>query len=109
MTTMSANRPPRGLREPGRRFWAAVLADYDVNGAELELLRLACESLDIAEDARETLEREGILVEGRFGRRMNPAASVLNLAVLRFARLTRQLHLPPEAAAVAGAPLRRVV
>lgn len=40
-------RPPAGLESAGRRLWRAVTSDYELTGAEREILLLACRTADV--------------------------------------------------------------
>jgi hypothetical protein len=57
--------------------WRAVVADWSFRADELERLRLACEMLDQADDARLTVEREGAVTPDRFGQpKRHPALAL---------------------------------
>jgi hypothetical protein len=48
VTVMGEDSPrrPVGLREPGRRLWAAVVGGYMLTPAEIEMLSEACRTVD---------------------------------------------------------------
>lgn len=54
--------------------------------------------------AQAILEGEGIVVEGRFGKRAHPAVAIERDARLAFARLVRELALHDDADADARPP-----
>jgi len=84
-------QPPEYLAEPGRRFWQAVTADFDVGDADsLALLEHAAVCLDRAAHARWLIDRDGlVLADGK----ANPAAA-LELQYQRTFRMTcRELGL----------------
>jgi hypothetical protein len=100
---------PTHLKPPGRRLWAAVTGDYQIDPAGLELLRLAAEALDRADEARSAVERDGAYVPDRFGNiRAHPGLGVERDSRLAAARLIHQLGLldPPDHPPILGAPRR---
>jgi phage terminase small subunit len=60
--------PPPHLNATGARFWESFASDWALEDTDdLELLRLACEALDRATQARKALRREGLTYVDRFG------------------------------------------
>jgi hypothetical protein len=93
--------PPSHLRPATGAWFAAVLADYELEEHHLRLLTLAGESWDRGQQAREVLDREGLTYTDRFGApRIQPEVAVERDARIAFARLVRELSLndepPPE-------------
>jgi len=85
---------PSHLKAPGKRLWSSVVGDYDVDPPGLELLRLAAEALDRADEARHAVEKDGPYVPDRFGNiRPHPGLAVERDSRLAAARLIRQLGL----------------
>lgn len=83
---------PRGR---GRRFWRAVTADFEVSGADLELLGEACRVLDELESLREVLARDGPTSMGSKGQVVtHPALGALNQSRAELRRLIDQLGIP---------------
>jgi phage terminase small subunit len=74
-------------------LWAAVVADYSLERAELEMLALACEAADRLAQARELLKREGLMIECKIGPRAHPAIAIERDARAAVGRLMRQLGL----------------
>lgn len=63
----------------------------------LRLLRLACEAWDRTQQARETLDRDGLTVPtGDGGLKAHPCIGIERDSRLAFARLLRELDLDAE-------------
>lgn len=88
---------PGHLRVPGRRLWRQVLDVWDLGGHERELLRLAAEALDRAEEAREAIAGDGAYLRDFRGTlKPHPALDVEHRSRLTVERLLRGLRLPAE-------------
>jgi hypothetical protein len=90
---------PSHLAAPGRRLWLSATGDFEIDPPGLELLRLACEALDRADEARVAIERDGAYIAGRYADiRPHPALAVERDSRLAAARLIRELGLldPPD-------------
>ena len=84
---------PRSLRTKGKALWKSVTAQFELEGYQLESLRLACEALDRIEDARLAIQKHGLVIEGRLGVKANPACDVEKNNKTIFARLLREIGL----------------
>ena len=89
---------PRGLGPAGRRLWAAVLGDYELTVSETELLRQACQTVDVIARCEAQLAAEDVMVPGS---RNQPVVNPLLAQVASQRRLLesliRSLSLPfPE-------------
>ena len=93
----TAPKAPSGLSKRSRDLWVAVLADYDLGAAELEVLRGALESLDRADEAGEVLKRDGLSTVDRYGSpKAHPLLDVEQRCRTAFRQSVRQLGLEVE-------------
>jgi P27 family predicted phage terminase small subunit len=96
---------PRHLSARTTALWKETTTMFTLERTEYELLRLACEALDRAEQARVILAEEGLTSRGRYGQTLaHPAVAIERDARLAAARLIKQLGLP-EAPAEVVSPL----
>src|SRR5262245_29996400 len=66
--------PPRTLGEAGLALWRRVNTEYDISDASgVEMLCLACQSLDRAEGLRSEIDRDGAVLVSRGQIRDHPA------------------------------------
>ena len=87
---------PKHLTPRSRRIYRAVVEDFDLaqEPHAREVLRLALEALDRADEARELVESEGMTYANRFGEpRAHPAVAVERDCRVAVARLFRELSL----------------
>lgn len=104
MTSTTRTPPaPKHLRPATKRWWSNVVGTYLLEEHHLRLLQLAGEAWDSAQQARETIRKEGQSYQDRFGApRLHPAVNVERDARLAFARLIRELDLDIEPSSGAG-------
>jgi hypothetical protein len=108
-TTSNHPSPPRKLGQCGTRLWNGVQAEYkihDVGG--IELLALACQSLDRAESLREQIDRDGELITTKHGLKDNPCLKheLSNRAFV--ARTLSRLGITEESLKPMGRPPNKV-
>jgi len=94
---MDLPAPPPHLSSTSAEWWNLTVARYVLEEHHLKLLQLAAEAWDRAAQARQQLEREGLIVQGREGPKPHPCASIERDSRLAFARLLRELDLDTEA------------
>lgn len=92
-----APEAPDHLSERSAAFWRGVVADYELDGHDLELLRRACETMDRADTAREAIDTDGLMVADRWNQlKAHPAAAVERQATNLLRLLLRELDLDGE-------------
>lgn len=86
-------RPPKGLTARSRRLWRESTAALVFEPAELVVLEQLCRTVDLIAAADASIVRDGLLLQGRFGLRSNPATTIRDRNVLLLARLARELGI----------------
>lgn len=94
--------PPKHLKPRSKAFWKRLCDEYTFETADLERLRLVCESLDTVDAAEADVRTRGLLVPGTGGTtKANPSINIARDArqlVLRGLReLAIDIELPGEA------------
>jgi P27 family predicted phage terminase small subunit len=98
-------KAPRHLKAATRRWWTAVVTDWQLEDHHVRLLTLAGEAWDRCSQARELIAKEGLTVPTKAGGpRLHPAVRVETDARLQFARLLRELDLDVQPPADAKRP-----
>jgi phage terminase small subunit len=87
-------RPPAGLGPAGRRLWRTIVAPFDLEGHERELLRQACRTADLIDGLAEVVDREGLTATSPQGVRVHPAVVELRMQRTSLARLVAALGIP---------------
>jgi P27 family predicted phage terminase small subunit len=94
LAPVEAIPPPDHLSDRCKALWASVLHDWLLEDHAVELLRLALEALDRAEEARRIVDAEGPVVYSSTGRpAKHPAVTIVNDCSVVAARLFRELGL----------------
>ncbi len=89
---MTIPKAPPGLSKRGAKLWRAVLDEFELSPAELELLRSALVALDRADEAAEVIAAEGVTSLDRYGSpKTHPAVDVEARNRVIFARFVAQL------------------
>jgi len=87
---MSRKPPSRG-----EAFRVDVLARFELNRDELEVLTEACRTLDLLDELRSALARDGVSVAGAAGQpRAHPMVAQINATRATLGRLLAHLALP---------------
>jgi len=85
---------PTYLQPTTRKWFAQVVADYELERHHIKLLTLAAESWDRGVEARQKLATEGLTFTDKFGApRIRPEIAVERDSRIAFARLCRELDL----------------
>ena len=90
-------QPPEHLSRGSATFWRQVAAEYHLEPHHQRFLEAACVAWDRMVTAREAIEEHGLLLEGRYGLKANPALAVERDARTAFVRAMRELDLDAEA------------
>ena len=71
-------KPPKHLKAAGLNLWKRVSTDFVIDdGAGQTLLETACTMLQRADDARQLIQAEGLVLKDRFGQaKPHPAVAV---------------------------------
>ncbi len=91
---MTRQPPPKGSKAAGRRLWAAVLSDFELDEAELALLRQAVRVADTCEDLKVLVDDEGPVTGAGERLRAHPALVELRQQRIVLARLIVALRVP---------------
>jgi hypothetical protein len=83
-------KAPTGAGPAGRRLWRSVLSEFDLAEHELALLRQAVHVADLCAALQATVEREGMVLDGR----MHAAMVELRQQRVLLARLVVALRVP---------------
>lgn len=106
MTKSSIPRPSAHLGSAGRKLHNDVLKLFELEANDMHVLDAACIAADRAESARIVVERDGILTEGRYGPRTNPAVLIERDSRAAMLRALTMLGLNLELAPVKKLPSR---
>ena len=96
---------PKHLKADGRTVWRKIVAAWDLDDCTLIILKIACEAYDRLQNARRTVDKEGLTVitgDNNFIRE-HPALKVEKEAGSRFLQAWRMLDI--ETAEELGRPI----
>lgn len=91
---MSKIKPPIGTKAHGRRLWASVMDNFELEEHERALLIEAVRTVDLLEVLNARLREDGPLVETGHGTKAHPAAVEARQQRIALARLLAALRLP---------------
>lgn len=93
---MKATKPkaPKHLKPPTRRWFDAVVGEFELEEHHIRLLTLAGEAWDRGQQAREALAENGLTFSDRHGNvKARPEVAIERDSRIGFARLIRELAL----------------
>lgn len=93
-------KPPKHLSADSKRVWNRIDREYNLTPDAGELLAVALANRDRAEQARELVDREGLVLDGK----RHPAVDVEKQAYGLYLRALRQLGLDIEPPGPVGRP-----
>jgi len=98
--------PPKHLTAASKRWWKSVATEFPLSDTDYKLLDLAAETLDVIEDARKVLKKQGMVFEVESNLKQNPAALIMRDNKALFSRLVKDLRLdgPPSPPKANGRP-----
>jgi len=92
---MGVPHAPDGAGREGRRLWSSVLAEFELSGYELSILRQAVRAADRCEALAGALAETGLTQLTAHGAvKLNPVAAELRAAELGLCRLLLCLRIP---------------
>ena len=94
---------PAHLSQEMRKFWRRVTEEYELERDALLILKTACEAQDRAQQAREIIAKEGLILD----KRRHPAIDVEAQSQSLFLRAMRQLGLDISGPGPVGRPAGR--
>ena len=99
---------PKGLKTAGRRLWKAIVDELELDEHESALLLELCRITDRLDRLNTIIDRDGEIIDGLHGPKVNPALSEARQQAITAARLTAALRLPTGDEADESRPQRRV-
>ncbi|MDO9498107.1 MAG: hypothetical protein Q7J48_20555 [Nocardioides sp.] len=106
--TTTAPKPPTDLKRSGRALWRAVLAEFDLDEHERQLLHETCRTRDLCDRLQAVLGNEGVMSESSQGVRVHPAVVEIRQQRIVLARLLAALNVPSGEEAPAARGVRGV-
>jgi len=82
-------KPPVHLSLEARRHWNRITAAYEITADSAMILETGLANWDMAQEARELLRREGMVVDGK----RHPAIEIVKQGNATFLRAFRELGL----------------
>ncbi|MDH4203548.1 MAG: P27 family phage terminase small subunit [Phycisphaerae bacterium] len=86
---------PKGLSPEARDFYRKIAGGYSLNNAGLELLKVACFTLQRWREAKDVLDKSGLVIAGNIPR-IHPAAKIEHDCRLSFCRMMKELGFSEE-------------
>lgn len=99
------NRPPKHLSLRAKKLWKMVDDEWLLDKNALIILMAALEAYDRYHQAKDLLDKEGIVIDSPTGqRKKHPAVEVERIARIGFLRAWRMLGLDVEPPGEVGRP-----
>ncbi|WP_427129326.1 hypothetical protein [Pseudarthrobacter sp. S9] len=106
---MGKVRAPSGLNARGKAFWVLITDGFELDSAELEVLKEAARTLDEIDALKASADEHGPMVKGSTGQLVvNPALLEVRQARAAFERMVKALALPSEDEGQGSAAERRI-
>jgi len=97
--------PPAHLRPRSAEFWKALNDRFVFEAHDLERLRVCCESMDVIDEAEDTIRRDGRFVPDRYGGvKQHPGINVARDARAAVLRAIREMCVDIESPEEARMP-----
>lgn len=91
---MDKRKIPKHLSKQAQLWVKSVLSDYELEDSAYNLLVLAAETLDRANEARAIIDKEGLTCSNRYGEiRTRPEVTIERDCKDLYRRLLRELNL----------------
>ncbi len=98
-------KPPKHLTSETVQWWAAVVGEFELEPHHVRLLTLAAEAFDRCQQARQVIDKQGLIYTDRFDQPVSrPEVAIERDSRTAFARLLRELDLDTEPPRAAGRP-----
>ena len=102
---MAEIKAPRHLKRATKRWFREVVAEWGLEPHHVRILTVACEAFDRCCQAREVIDREGLIYLDRFDApRARPEIGIERDSRLAFLRAVRELDLDIEPPPPPGRP-----
>lgn len=91
---MTVVKAPSWLKKRGRALWESVLADWDYDEHEMQLIQEACRVLDTIDELTAAVDHDGVMIEGSTGQMvLHPAIGERRQQQITLSRLLSLLQL----------------
>ena len=102
---MKTPSPPTHLSRTTKKWWREITEEFDLEPHHLKVLQAAAESWDRAQEARILVDKEGLVVDDRFGQpKPHPGCAIERDSRGVFLRCLRELGLDVEPPRSLGRP-----
>src|SRR5262245_1485888 len=96
-TPVKPPKPPKQLSAATKKWWSGIVTAFVFEPRDLPMLTAAGEAWDRARQARDLLDQDGLTFRSKSGEiKRHPACQIEHDAMIRYARLMRELNLATE-------------